>query len=72
MERKSQGGIHYHQLYQLAGLAGSGLNLEGTITDICQGRVMKGVSSDMEVTFGKGFGRNEMEEVMPMWFELGV
>ncbi len=33
---------------------------------------MKGVSSDMAVTFGQGFGRNEMDEYMPLWFELGI
>jgi hypothetical protein len=49
-----------------------GLSWIGTLTDIYQGRVVKGVSSDMAVTFGQGFGRNEMDEYMPLWFELGI
>jgi hypothetical protein len=64
---KSQGGIHYHQLYQLAGLVGNGLiKLEGTLKDILQGMVLKGVYKDMEVTFGQGFGRNDMERYIPL------
>jgi hypothetical protein len=72
IEMKSQGGIHYHQLHQLAGLASNGLVLEGTLKDIFQGMVLKGTSEVMEVTFGQGFGRNNMERYMPLWFELGI
>jgi hypothetical protein len=72
MERKSQGWIDYHQLYQLAGLAGNGLMLEGTLKDIFQEMVVEGTSGDMEVTFGQSFGKSRMERYMPLWFELGI
>jgi hypothetical protein len=57
--RKSQGGVHYHQLYQMVGLANSGFKLEGTLKDIYQGQIIRD-SSDMEVTFGLGFGIDGM------------
>ena len=71
-KRKSEGGVYFHQLYQMVGLVGSGFELEGTFEDMYQGRVIKGTSSDMEITFGQGFGRGGMEEYMPLWFELGI
>jgi hypothetical protein len=62
----------------LVGLANSGFKLEGTLKDIHQGRILpkrqggQVFSSDMEVTFGLGFGIDGMEKYMPLWFELDI
>jgi hypothetical protein len=55
----------------LVGLANSGFKLEGTLKDIHQGQILRD-SSDMEVTFGLGFGIDGMEKYMPLWFELDI